>query len=118
MKLINVVVNLVIVSICSASINSSFNKYKILKKNNSELKQKINSVYFLSESFRNTCEGKGFDSLNTWQKVCRDLYGLDYIGWADAESFMEVSNPEKGKLFYGAWMNGEGIKEVYCRSTK
>lgn len=80
-----------------------------------EEKWKNESFQFISESFRKTCCGEGFPSLNEWQKNCKTMWNLEYIGWANAEDFMEVQNPEKGKLFYGTWVGPYGRGEVYCR---
>lgn len=78
-------------------------------------KQKFESMEFISESFRNTCNGTGFSSLKEWQKTCKAMWKLDYIGWSEAEDFMEVSKSEKGILMYGKWNGIYGSGEVFCR---
>lgn len=83
-------------------------------------RRKTSASYFISESFKKTCKGQGFENLNEWQVVCRAMWKLDYIGWSDAEEFMEVDYTlcEK-KLMYGKWVREDGFLlegEVYCRS--
>lgn len=76
---------------------------KLCEKSGSE-KQKYECTRFVSESFKMTCEGRGFENLLDWQKKCRALWNLEYIGWAFASDFMEVSEHETG-LVYGKWNN-------------
>ena len=35
--------------------------------------QKRDSIRFISSSFRNACEGKGFSNLDEWESVCRKM---------------------------------------------
>jgi len=79
------------------------------------LSDKKNAAYFISESFRRTCDGKGFSSLTEWQTACKELWNLQYIGWSSADSFMEVEQENKGLLYYGTWTGSCGTGEVYWR---
>ena len=67
---------------------------------------------FIAQSFKNTCEGKGFESLEQWQLCCRAMFGLEYIAWCPAENFMIDKAAENGKpcLMYGKW-EGSGMLE-------
>jgi len=89
--------------------------YLRIKKDNFDLQRKIDSSKFISESFRNTCRGVGFTSLNQWQKVCKDLWNLDYIGWSNASEFMVIDESVNGTLLYGKWYNNLLEGEVYSR---
>lgn len=84
-------------------------------------RRKATADYFISESFRKTCYGNGFENLNEWQMTCRALWNLEYIGWADAEEFMEVDYSLSGKkLMYGKWLRKDAVSldcEVYCRRS-
>ena len=77
---------------------------------------------FIAESFRNTCNGKGFKDLEEWQLSCRALFKLEYIGWCQAQDFMIDEIPGKGELMYGKWIGSENLKEcsdeVYCRKKQ
>lgn len=78
-------------------------------------RKSLESYRFITESFRKTCNGEGFNSLNEWQQKCGSLWELEYIGWANANEFLEVENKESGELFYGRWIGPFGNGEVYCR---
>jgi len=80
------------------------------------MNKKIDSQEFISESFKNTCNGKGFSSLNQWQITCRSMFQLDYIGWSDASDFLDVDYSNSGKtLYYGKWNGNLCSGEIYCR---
>ena len=77
---------------------------------------------FIAESFRNTCEGKGFENLEQWQVCCRAIFKLEYIGWCQAQDFMIDDFAGGGELMYGKWVASGDIKEcsdeVYCRKHR
>ena len=92
----------------------------LLKRNETanSFMRKATANRFISESFRKTCNGNGFESLNEWQITCRAMWKLDYIGWADARDFMEVSYAVSEKnLMYGKWNGSVADGEVYCRNN-
>lgn len=90
--------------------------YKYLYKENEEIKKQTNSTKFIFESFKATCEGNCFSSLNEWQQKCKSLWNLEYIAWSNAEDFMDVSYENcDDALFYGVWISEYGKYEVYCR---
>lgn len=87
-----------------------------LNTKNRNLAREVNCEKFIAESFRNTCKGKGFKSLNEWQVTCREMFDLDYIGWSNASDFMEVNYETCSKnLYYGKWIFSGVDGEVYCR---
>lgn len=99
------------------SCDSGFRAYRKLCKEERSVRMEYQSAKFISESFRNTCNGYGFKDLNEWQVSCRQLWGLSYIGWCDSEDFMIDEFKEEGTdLFYGKWIGKFGSGEVYCRS--
>ena len=83
-----------------------------------EKKLAFESSRFISESFRETSCGRGFDSFVEWQKTCKALWKLDYISCTRADSFMLVENSDKGDLFYAKWIGPYGDGEVYSRVRK
>lgn len=90
--------------------------FKYLCKKNSEIKNQTMSTKFIFESFKATCEGRCFSSLNEWQQKCKSLCDLEYIAWSNAEDFMDVSCENcDDTLFYGVWISKYGKYEVYCR---
>lgn len=109
---------LVLVIFCSLVISAECgvkSLYKLNEKAN-QYRRKTDAQKFISESFRKTCKGEGFKSLNEWQITCRSMWKLDYIGWCDASDFIEVSYAySEKKLMYGKWNGNWTEGEVYCR---
>ncbi|MCR4742530.1 MAG: hypothetical protein K5866_06650 [Treponema sp.] len=111
---------LLIIGILGLLFASNLNTFTMLGKlsdNCEEIKKKTLTQKFIVESFKNTCQKKGFESLNEWQVTCREMFNLDYIAWTEAEDFMKVSYEKStGKLMYGRWISSLCQGEVYCRS--
>lgn len=89
-----------------------------LSRKKEKVSDELRMVSFISESFSKTCSGNGFESLNQWQMVCREMFNLDYIGWGKAESFSEINENAESILYYGKWISFSGEGEVYSRSKK
>lgn len=94
---------------CSAGLRFC----SIQEKENLELRKQVDCFKFVSKSFVNTCQGKGFKDLNQWQKTCRALWDIQYIGWSSADDFLEVPENKKNNLFYGTWKSDISNGEVY-----
>lgn len=114
-RLADIVIISVLVSLLFVSGASGFHSVKELSLAGENKKNEYLSTRFISESFRKTCKGNGFKDLNQWQKTCRSLWNLDYIGWCSAEDFMVDPSPESGELLYGKWIGSCGEGEVYER---
>jgi len=116
MKFTNLIIGIAFVSVFSFVL---FNGISSCRKLDEKFKVSIahqSSEEFIAESFRNTCVGEGFEDLNQWQIKCRDMFGLDYIAWSNANEFMDVSMKNTcTELFYGVWIKNGQQKEVYCR---
>lgn len=112
MRLIEILLSLSFIFVFSIAIGRFSFAFNDVNTRICEVKEKSDSLFFISESFRKTCEGKGFSSLEEWQKVCGAMWKLDYIAWSDACEFMPV---EKGEIFYGTWRNSSLSGEVYYR---
>lgn len=87
---------------------------KLSEKNKIYVEMK-NANEFISKSFKNTCEGKGFPSLCQWQKTCKAMWNLKYIGWSNCRDTMIVSDDYKGQSFYGTWIGLNYNGEVYWK---
>lgn len=97
------------VSACLRQINNGRNK--IL-----ETKKQTECTRFIYQSFCNTCNGTGFESLEKWQITCRALWKPSYIGWSPASDFMlDPLEGKNGRLYYGTWKTDYGGGEVYSR---
>ncbi|MCR4736187.1 MAG: hypothetical protein K5829_14415 [Treponema sp.] len=70
---------------------------------------------YIHDSFVETCNGRGFASLDEWQSVCREKFDLDYIAWCPAADFIVLdTSVQKGPLYYGKWHGKNGYGEVYA----
>lgn len=116
MRYFDILIFISILSIGVYSADYEFSAYRKINEKNIYIKEKIDSYMFISESFKNTCNGFGFESLSEWQSECKNLWQLDYIAWTEADDFMIVKESEKGKLMFGTWVGPFGIGEIYCRS--
>ena len=101
----------VILALFSSLFASSF--YQILKldKKEKELKARFDSLIFISESFYNSCLGKGFSSFEEWEKGCSSLWKLERIEW-------EKTGDGNKDLYCGRWEDSSGICEVYARKKE
>lgn len=128
MKLIHVVCMIIVMSIFASSFYSGISNVRKLSKEINEMQMQVDSLLFISESFRNMCEGKGFSSFVEWQKCCKQMWQLEYIAWSEADDFMkddviddftqnsdEYGNYHQGTLMYGKWIGRYGEGEVFCR---
>ena len=74
---------------------------------------------FIAESFRNSCKGEGFDSLEEWQECCKSLFNLEEINWKSVDEQNLINEEE---LMYGSWQSSsEEIDfsgEVYYRKRR
>lgn len=113
MKFLDVMIFLFVFSIFCVLFSGELNLYFELVNKNNEYIEKKTEYEFISTSFRNSCQGKGFKSLYQWQKVCKDLFNLEYIGWSNADEFMILSDEIKNPVLYGNWRSKEHEGEVY-----
>ena len=111
MRLIDTVFSMLMISLLFSGILGFGKIYGELDLKTKSLTFQNDSLKFISESFENTCRGKGFSSLNEWQKVCGALWKLDYIGWSKADSFLPLC---ESSVLYGTWRSSLFNGEVYC----
>ena len=120
MKFYDCLLALLFFGIISISISSFLFDFKEIESQIDFKKKQVCSQKFIAETFRNTCKGNGFKNLQEWQITCRDMFGLDYIGWSKADEFMIDENAQNySQLYYGKWTDCEleCNGEVYCRSN-
>ena len=119
MRLSELVISAALFFLLSNCVLSGIRTNFELSKKVIEAEKKADCVYFVSESFRNTCRGNGFDSLLEWQKSCQMMFGLDYIGYGKADAFLAEEtggeNESDSVLYYGSWIGKYGEGEVYER---
>lgn len=118
MRFIEVIVIYILLSFLEIFFCTGIVSYKKIENYCEIEKQKYSSTKFISESFKKTCSGKGFKNLEEWQKTCRALWKLEYIGWASATEFMDNSFENCDELIYGKWIGVYSEGEVFCRLEK
>ena len=123
MRLHTVLVILTLAGLFSLMLCDSVYSSIKLEKKAEELQRSYFEKRFIAESFKNTCAGKGFSSLNEWQICCRQMFALDYIAWCEASEFMiDDADGDDTVLLYGKWIASEkypqAAGEVYCRVTE
>lgn len=104
MKFTSVIISFAFYAFLSSSLIQGFNGILMLEKRRDTFKREALCTRFVSESFRKTCSGSGFESLSEWKKSCKALWKLDYISFKD-----------EGELLCGAWSCGCERYEVYFR---
>ena len=124
MKFTSALVSFVFSVFLSLSILEGMAELRKLEEKRNELRKNALCCRFVSESFRNTCNGYGFDSLMEWKKCCMAMWNLDYIGFLEPDSFVSVNEKEnksensslsEENLFYGVWILASRRYEVYFR---
>ena len=105
MRLTNVIILMIIIGLFSSVFSEEYYALKNLDCRIEELRKKNDSLYFISESFYRTCEGRGFSSLEEWKRVCKGLWQLETIEWKNAA-------PD-GKLIYGIWRGSVSEGQIY-----
>lgn len=86
-------------------ISGAYKNISELDKRLLELKQKTDSLIFISESFSDVCRGEGFSSFEEWEAACKSLWRLEVIGWQKKED----------DVFRAVWSGPYGSGEFYCK---
>lgn len=113
MRYMDLLLILFLLCLFSWHFSGGLKVYSKLKNKSEYFLEKKSANEFISKSFKNTCEGIGFSSLNEWQKSCKAMWELKYIGWSDAKDVMLLSEECKQKVLYGTWKGNDYIGEVY-----
>lgn len=123
MRLHTVLIILTLTGIMTVSVMDYFCNARTLGKKAESIQNSYSGKRFIAESFRNTCEGRGFESLEEWQLTCKQLFKLEYIAWCPCEEFMiDEVTLDGNSLLYGKWIAKEECKamsgEVYYRINR
>ena len=111
MRFVDVICLSVILALFSASFTGIFSQIIRLQNDVDNARKKSDSLIFISESFCNSCSGKGFSSLDEWKRVCACVWQLDFIEW-------ECVGGEDSGLYCGKWKGPYGSGEVYGAKQK
>ena len=99
----------VILALYSSIFTGLFSQISRVDRELSEIRNKTESMIFISESFLNQCNGKGFSSFDEWKEVCRDMWELESI---DLQHF----GNEENEFYICHWNGPYGSGEVYGKN--
>ena len=104
MKFTSLIISFVFYTFFSSAVLQALNGICLLEKRKNAFRNEALCTRFVSESFRKTCAGRGFESLSDWKNSCRALWKLDYIGFREEEN-----------ILCGVWIYASERHEVYFR---
>ena len=108
MRLVHIICIATLTALSASLFKSMLFEIKEIDKRIEKLCGKTDSLVFISRSFCNSCEGKGFKNLDEWKQTCSSMWNLTDIRW----TYTEV---EDNELFYGSWNGPYGSGEVYAK---
>ena len=106
MRLIEIIEFSIILALFSSVNQGLFFQFQTIQKQIEKTERETESLLFISESFCNACEGKGFSSLEEWKYGCTALWKLDAIEW-------KIEEKLEGPLYCGKWKGPYGDGIVY-----
>ena len=122
MKLYSVVLTAILLCILSVTLRNAVFYAGIYESKSRELFLSYTAKKFISQSFKNTCSGKGFESLEQWRLVCSALFTLEEISYETAANqsllmhavWIGSSEYEKcsGEVFYRIENEGVGDSDL------
>ena len=118
MKLIEMVMITVAVSLLFSVLGNVVFQLRTLDEAIRKARSSYYSTVFISESFRMTCAGKGFATVEEWGQTCGALWQLEGIGCETVEQTGEAAGgteSRESQLLCGSWSGPWGSGTVYCR---
>ena len=98
----------VITALFSSMLSDGLSQLIKLDRELSCIRNKTESLLFISGSFNNVCENKGFSSLDDWKAACTALWKLESIEW-------KVIKEGENEIYYGCWKGESGDGEIYAQ---
>lgn len=126
MRIIEVVVAVICISIFSLSLDTHVvGLYKTIKET-SLLQEQLNRDLFISESFKNICRNNstpvGDLHFDVWKQMCTSMWSLQeiYVTYENEDLGQPVVAPEslqpaKGRLCKAFWRSEDSSCFVLCR---
>ena len=112
MKLYSAVIIAMFLCIVSISLRQSLFLADSLEKKLLEAFCSYNANKFISQSFKKTCCGYGFENPEKWKQTCSALFSLEDISYGTVEN--------NSRLLYAKWTGTGKFKNcygcVYCYS--
>lgn len=101
----------VILALFSSVFAGLFSQVSRADRELEEIRKKTESMIFITESFYNSCRGKGFSSFDEWKRVCAGMWELENIEWEN------IGGADSG-LYCGKWQGPYGSGKVYGKCNK
>ena len=114
MKLVDVICLYVILALFSSAFVGMYSQILKLDSELEVMRKKTDSLIFISESFCNSCQGKGFSSFDEWKRVCAGMWKLEKIEW----KYLGKTGENDDGLWCGKWEGPYGSGEVYGSAKK
>lgn len=95
MKLYSVIFTAIYLCILSMTLRNAVFYVRTYESKVQEYFLSYSAQKFISQSFKNTCSGRGFSNLEEWKNVCNALFTLEEI------SYEAVSG--QNKLMHAKW---------------
>ena len=115
MKLYTVIITAAFLCIISSSLSNALFYGRTFDEKIRQYSLSYSAKKFIAQSFKNTCRGKGFKSLDQWQLVCKSLFSLDSISY-------EESGGGQNNLMHAKWKGSGKIEkcsgEVYIKKEE
>jgi len=98
----------VFLAVFSTMFASSLSQLRKLDRELEFVRNKTESMIFISSSFKESCRGKGFSSFEEWSRGCKALWQLKSIEWNRFDTSKET-------IYYGAWSGVYGNGRVFAK---
>ena len=115
MRFVEVICFSVILVLFSSAFTGVYSQLLKMDSRLEQIQKKTESLIFISESFCNTCRGKGFSSFDEWETGCASLWKLESIEWECIEG---KSVGQNVVLYCGRWSGPYGNGVVYGTKAK
>ena len=110
MKLYTAVFFAMLLCLISISLRQALFIADSLEKATQEVFAAYNADVFISQSFKKTCCGYGFENPEKWKQTCSALFSLEEISYGTVEN--------NSRLFYAKWTGKGKLKKchgcIYC----
>ena len=105
MRFTDLILMMLVLAFCGSSLNGQLESLRLMEERVELLQAESDSYSFISASFRKSCMGAGFASLDEWEKCCAAMWPLEAISWRSVRS----------DVLCGSWsFNGKEF-EVYAK---
>ena len=88
MRFSDLILMMLVLAFFGASFSGQLDALNQIEKRVELLRTEADSYTFICESFRKSCAGTGFSSLDEWEKCCAAMWPLDSISWCETNGVL------------------------------